>query len=63
MRMPAAFLDRDGTIIEDNGDLSDPSQVVFFEDTISSLRRLTAHSALFIVTHQSGVARGTMTIQ
>ncbi len=63
MRMPAVFLDRDGTIVEDNGDLSDPSQVVFFEDTVSSLRRLSAHFALFIVTNQSGVAKGKITMQ
>ncbi len=63
MRIPAVFLDRDGTIIEDNGDLSDPSQVVFFDDTVESLRRLSAHFALFIVTNQSGVARGTLTMQ
>jgi D-glycero-D-manno-heptose 1,7-bisphosphate phosphatase len=61
--MPAVFLDRDGTIIEDNGDLSDPSQVVFFEDTVSSLRRLSAYFALFIVTNQSGIAKGKITTQ
>ena len=60
---PAVFLDRDGTIIEDRGDLSDPTQVVFFKDTISALRRLADHFALFIVTNQSGVAKGTITIQ
>ena len=31
--IPAVFLDRDGTIIEDRGDLANPSQVVFFKDT------------------------------
>ena len=60
---PAVFLDRDGTIIEDCGDLSDPSQVVFFRETVPSLRRLSAHFALFIVTNQSGVAKGTITMQ
>ena len=61
--MPAVFLDRDGTIIEDRGHLSSPSQVVFFEDTVSSLRRLSTHFALFIVTNQSGVAKGTISMQ
>ena len=60
---PAVFLDRDGTIIEDRGDLSDPSQVVFFKDTIPALRDLADHFALFIVTNQSGVAKGTITIE
>ena len=57
------FLDRDGTIIEDRGDLSDPAQVVFFRDTVSWLRRLSDHFTLFIVTNQSGVAKGMISIQ
>ncbi|MEW6756490.1 MAG: HAD-IIIA family hydrolase, partial [Candidatus Latescibacterota bacterium] len=59
----AVFLDRDGTIIEDRGDLSDPAQVVFFRDTVPALRRLAEHFALFIVTNQPGVAKGTITIE
>ena len=61
--IPAVFLDRDGTIIEDRGDLSDPSQVVFFRDTVPSLLYLSAHFALFIVTNQPGVARGAISLQ
>jgi histidinol-phosphate phosphatase family protein len=57
---PAVFLDRDGTIIEDRGDLADPSQVEFFEDTVPALRRLSWGSDLFIVTNQSGVAKGAI---
>ncbi|MBM3306093.1 MAG: HAD family hydrolase [Candidatus Aminicenantes bacterium] len=60
---PAVFLDRDGTIIEDRGDLSDPSQVEFFEGTIPALRRLGERFGLFIVTNQSGVAKGAITTQ
>ncbi len=59
----AVFLDRDGTIIEDRGDLRDPSQVVFFRDTVSSLRSLCDRFDLFIVTNQSGVAKGTIPMQ
>ena len=58
----AVFLDRDGTIVEDLGDLSDPSQVVFFSDTVSSLRCLCKRFDLFIVTNQSGVAKGTISM-
>ena len=54
----AVFLDRDGTIIEDRGYLSDPGQVVWYGDTVSSLLRLTRCFDLFIVTNQSGVAKG-----
>lgn len=61
--IPAVFLDRDGTIIEDRGHLSDPSQVVFYKDTVPSLRSLSDHFALFIVTNQSGVAKGEITMQ
>ena len=57
----AVFLDRDGTLIEDRGDLAHPSQVVFFGDTVGALRRLAEHYLLFIVTNQSGVAKGTIT--
>ena len=60
---PAVFLDRDGTIIEDRGDLSQPAQVVIFKDTIPALRRLAEHFPLFIVTNQSGVAKGTITTE
>lgn len=60
--LPAVFLDRDGTIIEDRGYLSDPAQVRFFENTVPSLRRLSRRFALFIVTNQSGVARGLITV-
>ena len=59
---PAVFLDRDGTIIEDRGDLIDPTQVVFFSDTIASLQELQKHFRLFIVTNQSGVAKGVMSL-
>jgi histidinol-phosphate phosphatase family protein len=62
MLRAAVFLDRDGTIIEDCGDLSDSSQVEFFGDTVSSLRRLCEHFHLFVVTNQSGVAKGTISM-
>ena len=54
----AVFLDRDGTIIEDRGHLRDPSEVMFFPDTIDALRRLQEHFLLFIVTNQPGVSEG-----
>ena len=55
---PALFLDRDGTIIDDLGYLSKKEDVFFFKDTVSSLLLLQKHFALFIVTNQSGVAKG-----
>jgi L-threonylcarbamoyladenylate synthase len=58
---PAVFLDRDGTIIEDRGHLRLPSEVVFFPDTVAALQKLQKDFRLFIVTHQSGIARGIVT--
>ena len=55
---PAVFLDRDGTLIEDRGHLRISSEVVFFPETVSALRRLQACFRLFIVTHQPGIAEG-----
>lgn len=60
---PAVFLDRDGTLIEDCGHLRDPKEVVFYEETVESLRRLQAQVRLFIVTNQSGVGKGLITAE
>jgi D-glycero-D-manno-heptose 1,7-bisphosphate phosphatase len=58
---PAVFLDRDGTVIEDRGHLADPSEVVFYPDTVEALRRLRERFLLFLVTNQPWVARGILT--
>ncbi len=60
---PAVFLDRDGTLIEDRGHLGHPSQVAFFNETVTSLQKLQEYFALFIVTHQPGVALGLISMQ
>jgi lipopolysaccharide heptosyltransferase II len=58
---PALFLDRDGVLIEEKYFLSDPSQVVFYDNAFENLRRARrAGYKLVIVTNQSGVARGMM---
>ncbi len=59
---PAVFLDRDGTLIEDRGHLKDPREVVFFPDTIEALRTLQEQFSLFIVTNQSGVSEGLISL-
>jgi len=59
---PAVFWDRDGTLIEDRGHLSDVHNVVFYPDTISALRWLKDHFLFFIVTHQPGVAEGRISL-
>jgi histidinol-phosphate phosphatase family protein len=59
----AIFLDRDGTIIEDLGYIKDPIHVKFFKQTIPSLRSLSRYFYLYIVTNQSGIAKGLITYQ
>ena len=59
---PAAFLDRDGTLVEDAHYLSRPEQLVLIPDAVRALRRLNdADVPVVIVTNQSGIARGLLT--
>jgi D-glycero-D-manno-heptose 1,7-bisphosphate phosphatase len=59
----AAFLDRDGTIIEEKEFLHRPQDVALFPNAARSLRRLQeAGFRLFIVSNQSGVGRGYFTL-
>ncbi len=55
---PAIFLDRDGTIIEDQGIIKDPSDVVFYPMSFKALSILQKHFLLFIITNQSGISKG-----
>jgi len=58
-RKPAVFFDRDGTLIADVGYLKDHTQIRLFSGTIEALKMLReAGFYLFVVTNQSGVARG-----
>jgi D-glycero-D-manno-heptose 1,7-bisphosphate phosphatase len=60
--VPAAFLDRDGTIIEDPGYLRDPEGIQFIPGAIDALQALQrAGYRLVLVTNQAGVARGLLT--
>lgn len=59
---PAVFLDRDGTIMRDVDYCGDPKQVELFEDVPRALRRLKdAGFRIYIITNQSGLARGYFT--
>jgi D-glycero-D-manno-heptose 1,7-bisphosphate phosphatase len=56
---PFALLDRDGTLIEDIGYLSDPDKIVFCQGAVEALWGLRdAGFGLILVTNQSGIARG-----
>ncbi len=55
----AVFLDRDNTLIANDGDLGDPAQVVLIDGVADGLARLHAAGwRLIVVTNQGGVARG-----
>lgn len=59
---PAAFVDRDGTIIQDPGYLSDPEGIRFVPGAVEALGMLQrAGLRLILVTNQAGVARGLFT--
>ncbi len=59
MTRPAAFLDRDGTIIEDGGFIGEPSRVRILPTVVDALRLFAERGfATVVVSNQSGVARG-----
>ncbi len=60
---PAVFLDRDGTLIEDEGYISSPDDIHLFPETISSLQKIANDYDLFVVTNQSGIAKGLITTE
>ncbi len=60
---PAIFLDRDGTLIEDVGVLSNPNFIRLFPDTIPALKKLQTRYLLFVVTNQSGIANGNISME
>ena len=61
-RWDALFLDRDGTLIVERDYLSDPRLVRLVPGAATALRRFTdAGTLLFVVTNQSGIARGRLT--
>ncbi len=56
---PAAFLDRDGVLIEDAGYLADPAGIRWIPGALAAIRRLRARGyAPILATNQSGVGRG-----
>lgn len=64
MARRAVFLDRDHTVIEDPGYLSDPDAVKLLPGVERAIRSLTqAGYKIVVVTNQSGVARGLLTIE
>jgi D-glycero-D-manno-heptose 1,7-bisphosphate phosphatase len=59
--LDALFLDRDGTLIVERGFLGDPSGVRLARGAATRLARITSRGTLlFVVTNQSGLARGRL---
>jgi D-glycero-D-manno-heptose 1,7-bisphosphate phosphatase len=58
----AVFLDRDGTLIDDVGHISDPEDVQLVPGAADALRALRGDGfALVVVSNQSGIGRGITT--
>jgi len=61
-RWDALFVDRDGTLIAERGYLSDPRGVRLARGAAAGLKAFTDEGTLlFVVTNQSGLARGVLT--
>ncbi|MFM7050768.1 MAG: D-glycero-alpha-D-manno-heptose-1,7-bisphosphate 7-phosphatase [Planctomycetota bacterium] len=59
---PAIFLDRDGTLVPDDGDAGDPAKTALLKGVPESLRALReAGFRIVVATNQGGVARGRFT--
>jgi D-glycero-D-manno-heptose 1,7-bisphosphate phosphatase len=59
---PAVFLDRDNTIIHNDGDLGDPALVRLIQGAASAIASLQGLGyKIVVVTNQGGVARGKFT--
>ncbi len=60
----AVFLDRDGTLNHDTGYVTSPEQLVLFPGVPEAIARLNHLGAMvLLVTNQSAIGRGMMTIE
>lgn len=57
----AAFLDRDGVIIEETNFITDPSKVKLLDNAAKAIARLNKDYLVFIITNQPAVGRGLCT--
>jgi histidinol-phosphate phosphatase family protein len=60
---PAVFIDRDGTLMKDCDYCSHPKGVQIFPGVVKALSRLKSRGfKLIIITNQSGIGRGLLTL-
>jgi len=60
----AAFLDRDGTLIEEKHYISDPDLVTVLPGVVEGLRMLREKGyCLYVISNQSGVGRGLIPVE
>lgn len=60
---PALFLDRDGVVTVEKGYITDPGQLELIEGSASAIRKFNdLRIKVFIITNQSAIARGLVTI-
>ncbi len=63
-RARAVFFDRDGTLMEEVHYCADPAAVRVYPGVPDALRKLkTAGFCIFIITNQSGIGRGLITLE
>jgi D-glycero-D-manno-heptose 1,7-bisphosphate phosphatase len=61
--LPAVFMDRDGTIMEDTHYCCNPKDVRIFPGVTEALRRVKSGGfKLIVITNQSGIGRGLFTL-
>jgi D-glycero-D-manno-heptose 1,7-bisphosphate phosphatase len=61
---PAVFIDRDGTLIREKQYLVNTDQVEIFKNAFDAVRNFLRHGFyVFVITNQSGVARGLFSEQ
>jgi histidinol-phosphate phosphatase family protein len=58
----AVFLDRDGTIVQDVGYLTHPSQLELLSGAVEGIRLLQEQFLIVVVSNQSPIARGLLSV-
>lgn len=56
----AIFLDRDGTLVQDVGYLTNPAQLVVLPGSVEGIRLLQDWFLIIVVTNQSAIGRGLL---